>query len=317
MSLSRKMTFVGVDVGKFECVAAVHGQPDARTFANTPEGRREVLSFLAGLPSEIRIGLEATGGYEAPLWEALHAAGHHVRQLASAQVHAFAKMRGTLAKTDRIDAACIAAFLACRPDAGRALPAENIRKLKALSAKRRQLLEARKALACQMQQSRDADVLALDEVHLDLVNRQIRTLEERMGALIDDDPDLADRARLIRSIPGMGPVAAVTLLGDMPELGSLCGKAAAALAGLAPFNRDSGARTGKRFIRGGRACVRNVLYMAAMSAARFNPDMKRFAERLRAAGKPHKQIMTAVARKLVELANVVLKRRTPWQNRNA
>jgi transposase len=313
MTISQEKNLVGIDVGKFECVAAIYGQSGTKTFANTPEGRQALRQYLVRLSGDIRVGLEATGGYEAPLWHVLHEAGFHVRQLSSAQVHAFARVCGTLAKTDRLDAATIAAFLAHRPDAGRVLPDENIRKLSRLSAKRRQLIDVRKALLCQVQQTCDEEVVALDKAHLTFVNDQIKALEARLTDLISQDEELATRHALIRSIPGLGVIAGTTLIADMPELGSLPGKAAAALAGLAPFNRDSGAKTGKRFIRGGRTSVRNVLYMAAMAAARHNPGLKAFAERLKARGKPHKQVMTAVARKLIELANVVLKRGKPWE----
>lgn len=243
------------------------------------------------------IGLEATGGYEAVLWERLHCAGYHVRQLASAQVHAFAKMQGTLAKTDALDAATIAAFLSHRPEAGRLLPDDIIRKISALSAKRRQVLDARKALTCQTKQHRDDDILALDHAQSEAVSTDLK---------------LKEKAQLLGSVPGLGPVAAFTLLADMPELGALTAKTSAALAGLAPMNRDSGRLSGKRFIRGGRAKVRNVLYMAALVASRHNRDMKAFADRLKARGKPHKQVLTAIARKLIILANAILKRGKPW-----
>jgi transposase len=215
-------------------------------------------------------------------------------------------------QTDGIDAATIAAFLAAHPGAGRTLPAKNIRRIKALSAKRRQLLEMRKALLCQMKQAREPGIIALDEAHLDLVNRQVATLNARIDGLLQADQTLQARRDLLRSIPSIGPVAAATLIADMPELGNLDAKQAASLAGLAPFAPDSGTRQGKRFIRGGRMTVRNVLYMAAMACARCCPDMQAFAQRLRDKGKPHKQVITAVARKLILRANAVLKRQSAW-----
>lgn len=229
-----------------------------------------------------------------------------------ARVHAFARSLGRLAKTDRYDATTIAAYLASQPEAGRSLPQENIRQISALTTKRRQLLEMRKALLCQMKQARDPHVQELDQAHLGFVDGQIAALDTLIAALIAADPEMAMKSRLLRSIPGIGPVASATLLACMPELGDLAPKAAAALAGLAPFNRDSGTRQGKRFIRGGRGVVRNALYMAALAASRFNPDLKAFADRLKAKGKPAKQILTAVARKIIELANAVLRRKSPW-----
>lgn len=312
MNLTHETRFVGIDVGKFELVAVCHGQTHPRSFASTPEGIADLINWLATLQGPPSVGLEATGGYEAAVWEALEEAGYPACQLPSARIHAFARMRGTLAKTDGIDATTIAAFLAAHPDAGRTLPAKNIRQLKALSAKRRQLLDMRKALLCQMKQAREPAIIALDEAHLDLINRKVAALNSDMDALMGSDETLRERRDLLRSIAGIGPVAAATLIADMPELGGLDAKQAASLAGLAPFARDSGTRQGKRFIRGGRTTVRNVLYMAAMAGARACPEMKAFAQRLREKGKPHKQVITAVARKLIIRANAVLTRHAPW-----
>lgn len=317
MSVSQEKIFVGIDVGKFDFVCAVHGLNGARSWKNTEDGRAAFLSWLAGQGGDFRLGLESTGGYEYPLWIALHEAGFRVRQLASEKVKHFAGLRGQKAKTDRIDAGIIAEFLFHRPEEGRELPPENIRKISALSARRRQLITYRKAQLCQMKQAQDGEVIAMDEAFLAVIDQQIAALDIRLNELVREDADLAGKQSLISSISGLGPVSAITLIADMPELGSLSGKAAAALAGLAPYNNDSGAKTGKRFIRGGRSHVREVIYMAALSAMRFNPDMKTFADRLKAKGKPGKQVIIAVARKLIELANVILKRGTPWVHRSA
>ncbi|WP_189413675.1 IS110 family transposase, partial [Neogemmobacter tilapiae] len=303
MILSQPRPLVGIDVGKFTCFAAVHGSSKPFAFVPDATGIAAFLSFLRALPGPPRIGFEATGGYEAGLWEALDRAGFETRQLAPARVRAYRRMRGRQAKTDAEDAVMIAAYLADQPEAGRALPSEAVREIKVLSAKRRQLIAMRKALACQMKQAHDPLTLDLDQAHLALINSQIASLEARLEARIVAHADLARKARLLRSIPGLGPVACTTLLAEMPELGALDPKAPAALAGLAPFARDSGKTSGKRFIQGGRGPVRNILYMAALTASRYNPDLKIFATRLKAAGKPNKQILTAVARKLIELAN--------------
>jgi transposase len=312
MMVSQTVAFVGIDVGKFECVAAVHGRVGRLVFAPTAVGIAGFLGQLRDLGCPVRIGLEATGGYEAPLWEALAEAGCAVRQLPPARVHAFARSRGRLAKTDGCDAATIAPFLADQPEAGRGLPEANIRQIKALTTKRRQLTEMRAALLCQMQQARDPGIQALDTAHLAFLDGQIADLLDRIETLITRDSDLSEKRSLLRSIPGIGPVVCSTLLADMPELGTLPPKAAAALAGLAPYNRDSGTKSGKRFIRGGRTDTRTALYMAALAARRFNPDLKAFADRLKAKGKPAKQVIIAVARKLIELANAILARKTKW-----
>ncbi|HAY05230.1 MAG TPA: IS110 family transposase [Hyphomonas sp.] len=312
MMLAHEIVFVGIDVGKQDCFAAVHGQKGSRPFANSPEGHLALSAWLAGLGGEVRVGLEATGGYEAAVWEHLTAAGFAVRQLVPSRVRAFAQSAGCLAKTDRLDAGLIAACLAARPEARRALPPENTRKLNALQVKRRQLIDQRKVLVCQHQQHRDEDIRTLDEELLDIISRQIKHLDKAIAAFLQADNELAGKARLLRSIPGLGPVAAATLLAAMPELGSLSSRAAGCLAGLAPIAHESGQYKGKRFIRGGRIEVRNVLYMAAFAAVRSNPALKAFADRLKAQNKPHKQIQTAIARKLIVLANTVIKRQSEW-----
>ena len=312
MIVSAELVFVGIDVGKFTCVAAVHGRKDVASFAPDAPGIARFLSLLRGLQGEVRVGLEATGGYEAALWEALEQAGFHVRQLSPSRVHAFARSLGRLSKTDRYDAVTIAAYLAANPGAGRRLPAANIRQISALYGKRRQLIEMRKALACQTKQTRDPMIIAMNTEHLALIQRQIATLKTQVDALIAACPDLAEKRRLLRTIPGIGEIASATLLAEMPELGALRPRAAASLAGLAPFSRDSGTISGKRYIQGGRGVVRGVLYMAALSACQHNPSLKPFAATLKANHKPNKVTLTAVARKLVEIANMVLARKSEW-----
>ena len=312
MIVSQETVFVGIDVGKFTCVAAVHGCKDVTSFTPDAAGIAQFLSHLATLQGEVRVGLEATGGYEAALWESLEGAGFAVRQLAPSRVHAFARSVGRLTKTDRYDAVTIAAYMAANPEAGRRLPAANIRQISVLCGKRRQLIEMKKALSCQTRQTRDPMIIAMNAEHLALIQRQITTLETEVDALFAACPALAEKRRLLRSIPGIGEIASATLLAEMPELGTLRPRAAASLAGLAPFSRDSGTMSGKRFIQGGRGVVRGVLYMAALSASLHNASLKPFADTLKAHHKPNKVTLTAVARKLVELANTVLARQSEW-----
>lgn len=170
----------------------------------------------------------------------------------------------------------------------------------------------KKALACQTKQTRDPMIIAMNTKHLALIQRQITRLRTQVDVLIAADPALAERRRLLRTIPGIGEIASATLLAEMPELGELRPRAAASLAGLAPFSRDSGTMSGKRFIQGGRSVVRGVLYMAALSASLHNPSRKPFAANLKTHHKPNKVTLTAVARKLVELANTVLARKSKW-----
>lgn len=307
------ITFVGIDVGKFACVAVVHGRAGVTRFAPDEAGCARFLEHLRDLPGAVRVGMEATGGCEWALWELLEAAGFHVRQLAPAKVSAYARSVGRRAKTDDCDAVTIAGYMAANPLAGRRIPSANVREIKALATRRRQVVEMRATLSCQGQHVRHALVLAQDKALAALLDAQIAELECAIRKVIAGDADLAEKHRLLRGIQGIGAVSAFTLLGEMPELGTLTSGAAAALAGLAPFARDSGTTNGHRFIQGGRSPVRAALYMAAVRASADPKSHKPFADRLRAAGKPGKKIVIAIARKLVESANLVLKRRADWE----
>ena len=233
-----------------------------------------------------------------------------------AQVKAFAKSRSTRAKTDRIDAELIARFFAFRPDAGRSLPAEKLRFLRALTSKRAQMVEMRKRLLAQIRAHHKLGTAEMfDGIDTELkvwLDSLIKELEDRIVAAISSDDLLSETVSVVRSIPGIGPVASTMLVAEMPELGTITGEQAAALVGLAPVAHDSGTLRGKRSIAGGRRALRHVMFQAALVAAHHNPTMKAFADRLRKAGKPHKVIITAVARKLVNLANTLCKKRQKW-----
>ncbi|MFN3276656.1 MAG: IS110 family transposase, partial [Paracoccus sp. (in: a-proteobacteria)] len=251
------------------------------------------------------------------LWSVLEGAGVATRQLPPTRIKAFAASRGTRAKTDRIDAELIARFMAFRPDAGRRLPHEKIRLIRALTSKRGQLVETRKRLLAQIKAQGklgSADMFeAMDADLKGLLDRQIAELEARIEHTIAADAELATTADILRSVPGIGPVASTMMIAEMPELGQISGEQAAALTGLAPIARDSGAMRGKRAIAGGRRSLRHVMFQEALVASHHNPVLKAFADRLRAAGKPHKVVITAVARKLVAIANAICKPRQKWQ----
>jgi transposase len=259
---------------------------------------------------------EATGGQEWRLWSALDAAAITTRQLPPAQIKAFAASRGTRAKTDRIDAELIARFMVFRPEAGRRLPHEKIRLLRALASKRGQLVETRKRLLAQIKAHEKLGSAgmfeAIDAEFKGLLDRQIAGLEAQIEQAIASDEELATSADILRSVPGIGPVASTMLIAEMPELGQISGEQAAALTGLAPIAQDSGALRGKRAIGGGRRLLRHVMFQAALVASHHNPVLKTFADRLRAAGKPHKLVITAVARKLVTIVNALCKTRQKW-----
>lgn len=229
---------------------------------------------------------------------------------------AFAQSRGTRAKTDRIDAEPIARFFAFRPEAGRNLPAKKLRLLRALTSKRSQLVEMRKRLLAQIRAHQKLGTAAMfEDVDTELKQRidsLIKDLEDRITRTIASDERLSETAGVLRSIPGIGPVASTMLIAEMPEIGTITGEQAAALTGLAPVAHDSGTLRGKRAIAGGRRALRHVMFQAALVAAHHNPSLRSFADRLRKAGKPHKVIITAVARKLVTIANALCKSRQKW-----
>lgn len=286
---------------------------------NTDEAHAQLVGLAQS--KHALVCFEATGGQEWRLWTALDAAGIATRQLPPAQIKAFAASRGTRAKTDRIDAELIARFMAFRPDAGRELPHGKLRLLRALTSKRGQLVETRKRLLAQMKAHRklgtDRIFSEVDAELRALLDRQIGKLEDQIARTIATDQGLAQTAGILRSVPAIGPVASTTLIAEMPELGQLSGEQAAALTGLAPIAHDSGAMRGRRAIGGGRRQIRHVMFQAALVASHHNPVLKTFADRLRDAGKPHKVIITAVARKLVTIANALLKSQQKWSSLNA
>jgi len=310
---------IGIDVSRDWL--DIHCLPEGRRvrLANKLEGHEQVAQLALELGA--LVCFEATGGQEWRLWSTLDAAGIATRQLPPAQIKAFAASRGTRAKTDRIDAELIARFMAFRPDAGRVLPNEKLRLLRALTSKRGQVVETRKRLLAQIKahgKLGSAELFdAMDAELKGLLDRQIAELEVRIEQTMASDDNLAATAGILRSVPGIGPVASTMLIAEMPELGQLSGEQAAALAGLAPVAHDSGAMRGKRAIGGGRRQLRHVIFQAALVASHHNPILKTFADRLRAAGKPHKVVITAVARKLVTIANALCKSRLKWTNQAA
>jgi len=305
---------IGIDVSRDWL--DIHCLPDGQRLRlpNTEIGHNRLVDLAR--PVGALVCFEATGGQEWRLWSVLDGAGVMTRQLPPAQIKAFAASRGTRAKTDRIDAELIAWFMMFRPDAGRNLPHEKLRLLRGLVSKRGQIVETRKRLLAQIKahgKLGSADMFETMDAELkDLLDRQIAELEARIEQTIISDDELATTADILRSVPGVGPVASTMLIAEMPELGQITGEQAAALTGLAPIAHDSGAMRGKRAIGGGRRLLRHVIFQAALVASHHNPVLKAFADRLRAAGKPHKVVITAVARKLVTIVNALCKSRQKW-----
>lgn len=284
---------------------------------NTAAGHAQLLTQLQDLSQPVRVGFEATGGQEWVLWSTLVAAGVEAVQLPPAQIKAFALSRGTRAKTDRIDAELIARFMLFRPEAGRKLPGENLRILRALTTRRAQVVEMRKRLSAQIAARRKQQVPAalegMDANLLAMLDAQVSDLEQRIKGVIGQEATSAAKARLLLSIPGIGPVSAAMLIAEMPELGRMTSGEAAAMTGLAPIPHDSGAMRGKRAIAGGRRALRHVLFQAALAAACHNPVLKPVAQALKIRGKPHKLVIVAIARRLITIANAILKAGIPWQ----
>jgi transposase len=304
--------FVGIDVSGDHLDVAERPDGRPRRHPNSPEGIAALLAELAAEPPRLVL-LEATGGLERPAVAALAAAGLPVRVVDPARVRHFARAAGRMAKTDALDAAVLAHYAeAIRPEA-RALPDEATQQLRAPLDRRQQVLAMRTAEGNRLKQRPTAAVRADLEAHLAYLADQLARLDAQVAEAVAAHEPWRLKDEVLRSVPGVGPQTARTLLGALPELGRLTGKQVAALAGLAPRARDSGTTRGARTIGGGRSAVRTALYMAAPSAVRHNPALRAFYRRLRAAGKPAKAALVAAARKLLTILNAMVRDMTPWR----
>ncbi len=300
----------GVDVGKHRLDVAVHGQAEQLEVTNDADGLARLVAWLKD-HAVTRVGLEATGGYERAVRSALEVAGLEVVIHQPLEVRLFARLKRLRAKTDRLDAALIAAATA-QVEAVRAAQDPRLVELAQRLTAYEQVSDQAAELKIFMEHVTLPDLaLALREQIQSLARLKARLAAEIL-ARIKAQSDLLDRYRLLLSLPGVGPVVAASLLVRMPELGDMSMGQPASLLGVAPFARDSGQWKGLRVIGGGRARPRRMLYIAALSAKRCDPDLKAFAQRLIAAGKPAKVAIVAVMRKLIEAANLVLKRQRPW-----
>ena len=296
--------YAGLDIAKASLQLHCQGKSD--DLANTAGGHLQLIRRLAAIP-HCHVVCEATGGYERAVVAALHAALIPVSVINPARVRQFARASGELAKTDPIDAAMLAAFgQAFAPDPTPQRTATEI-KMAALVARRAQLIELHVAERQRADTCAEPALGKLFTAWLRQMKRQIAKVEALLEALLAAQTTLAGQVQRLDEITGVGRITAVTVLATIPELGSLNRRQAAALAGLCPYNRDSGQWAGKRCISGGRAEVRRALYMAALSASRSNHLLKPFYDRLIAAGKPGKVALTAVMRKLIVLMNHLLK----------
>lgn len=298
---------VGIDVAKTHL--DLHLLPEGRAWriAYTPDDLARLIDELAARRVDLVV-MEASGGYERPCADGLAGAGLAVAVVNPRQIRRFAGALGRLAKTDAVDAALIADYGArIRPPA-RYRPDPARSRLAALVARRRQLV----AMTVVERQRADPD--HLDDAIVDDIARHLRFLEEnladierRIAVLIADHPLWSQLATALQAVKGVGPQTATALITHLPELGTIGRRQIAALAGLAPVARDSGATRGRRFVQGGRTTLKTALYLAALSAARFNPALKTFYQRLRHNGKPPKAALVAVARKLLTILNAIAK----------
>lgn len=302
--------FIGCDVSKHHLDIFDADGDTAQRIVNDPQS---IAAWLDGLPApaDRHVVFEATGRYDRHLSAALHARGLRCSRVNPARARDFARALGLMAKTDAIDARMLAAMGQCLAPTPTPEREASRDRLAGLHKRRDQLVAMRQKEKLRLMEAgpEEHDSLAR---HITWLDAEIAAVEEDRDVLLREDAELARLNRLLRSIPGIGPVASATLLALMPELGSASPKAVAALAGLAPFNVDSGQFRGHRAIRGGRKRIRNALYMAAVTAARSHSRFAAFAGNLKERGKPAKVVIIALARKILITANAILRDGVPF-----
>jgi transposase len=304
---------VGIDVSGDRLDVHVLPSGEAFAVARNGDGLGDLVERLGGLKPDL-VAVEATGGFESTTAAAVAGAGLPLVVVNPAQVRAFARAIGKRAKTDPIDAAVIAAFARAVNPEVRPLPDADTQLLAGLISRRRQIVQMiaaekqreKRLLEPRLQRSIARLVLALQ--------KELTDLDGQINDAVRASPAWRDKEDLLRTVPGVGPVISRTLIAELPELGRLDRRQIAALAGLAPFTRQSGKWKGKSFIGGGRTSVRTALFMAALVAARFNPVLKAFHQRLIDAGKPKMVAIVAVARRLLTILNAMVRTQTPWRS---
>jgi transposase len=302
--------WVGIDVSKARLDVALGAAGELLEVANDSRGIASLVARLVELAPELVV-LEASGGLQTALVAELGAARMPVVVVNPRQVRDFARASGQLAKTDALDARMLALFAErMRPEVRRLPDAQEL-ELKALVARRRELVEMTTA---ERNRLGSAPKLLRKEItaHIRWLEGRLKERDRDLDRMLRSSPLWREREDLLRAVPGVGPVLCATLLADLPELGALSRREIAKLVGVAPLNRDSGSMRGRRTVWGGRAQVRATLYMATLTAVRRNPALKAFYLRLRSAGKPPKLALTAAMRKLLTVLNAILKHRTPW-----
>jgi transposase len=307
--------FVGVAVAKERLDVAVRPSGESWSVATDEAGVAALVARLRLLAPAL-IVCEATGGFERAAIVALAAAGLPVVVANPRQVRDFARATGQLAKTDALDAGILALFAERVRPTPRPLPTEAAQLLDAVLTRRRQLVEMLTAEKNRLGFAPKPLHRGI-QAHIRWLERQLDDVTKELAELIELSPVWRAKDDLLQSVPGVGPIVSYTLLGDLPELGTLTHKQIAALVGVAPLARDSGTLRGKRLIWGGRASVRTALFMAALCGRRWNPALKRFYDRLKAAGKPTKVALIACARKLLTILNAMVRNNTRWMSQHA
>lgn len=304
-------TFIGIDVSKKQLDVFVRPSNEAWSAGNDAEGIKDLSRRIESFSPELVI-LEASGGYEVMVASVLASNRLPVVVINPRQVRDFAKAVGRLAKTDTIDASVLAHFAeAVRPEV-RLLKDDETGELSALLGRHRQIVEmlvAEKSRRKQAPRKVRKDI----DAHISWLQKRLKSNDGQLRKTISSHPLWREKDNLLKSVPGVGPMLSAMLIGNVPELGSLNRRKIASLIGLAPFNRDSGAYRGRRSIWGGRAEVRSMLYMATLSATRFNPVIREFYVRLKDNGKKPKVALTACMRKLLTILNAMMKNGTAWQ----
>ncbi len=303
---------VGIDVAKAALDVAVRPRGEARHLANAAAGIGELVGWMQALSPAV-IVVEATGGYEAPLVAELGIAHLPVAVVNPRQVRDFARATGRLAKTDRLDAQALAHFGQAMRPTPRPLPDEDAQALAALVERRRQVVAMRTAEENRLGATRVAPVRARIQAHLAWLEADLGEIDGDLQQQLRASPLWREQDDLLQSVPGIGPIIALTLLAELPELGRLSHGQVAALVGVAPLNRDSGTLRGRRAVWGGRQAVRTALYMGTLRATRCHPAIRLFYDRLLAAGKAKKVALVACMHKLLTILNAMRKHQTPWQ----
>jgi transposase len=302
---------VGIDIAQAELVVALRPSLETWALPNTEDGASELLRRVRALHPQLVV-LEATGGYERTVVARLATAGLPVVVANPRQVRDFARATGELAKTDQVDAHILALFGEVVHPEPRALPDAATQELEAVLTRRRQLLEMLTAERNRLAQAVPAVRKSVRE-HIQWLERRLLDVDRDVDTKIHGSPVWRTKDNLLQSTPGVGPVVSRTLLGALPELGTLSHREIAALVGVAPFARDSGRWRGQRHVRGGRAAVRAALYMAALVATRRNPIIRAFYQRLVDAGKPKKVALTACMHKLLIILNAMMRSNQAWR----